>query len=147
MVLFGPTGHNTILSAAWHSAALGQFRTGSTPCGAIQPLVTFHRVPSEDCRTFSFRLYPTVRQQNALEHLLDLQRELYNAALEARRGGWGQEKRSTSYVDDCRVLTELREVRPEVLADGVVVCRRTLKWLDRSFASFYRRCQRGEKPG
>jgi hypothetical protein len=45
-----------------------------------------------------------------------------------------------------RTLTELRDVRPEVLDFGVVVCRGTLKWLDRAFCSFYRRRASGEVP-
>ncbi|MGA8297410.1 MAG: transposase [Acidimicrobiales bacterium] len=101
----------------------------------------------EGCRTFSFRLYPTVGQQIALTHLFDLQRELYNAALEARRGAWAWEKRSTSHFDECKVLTDLRDVRPDVLSFGVIVCRGTLKRLDRAFSAFYRRCAKGEKPG
>jgi putative transposase len=52
-----------------------------------------------------------------------------------------------SYVDQCRTLTTLREVRPEVLASGVKVCRGTLRRLDWAFAAFYRRCQAGQRPG
>lgn len=78
---------------------------------------------------------------------MKLQCELYNAALEERRGAWSWEHRSVSYVDQCRTLTELREERPEVLEGGVVVCRGTLKRLDRAFAAFYKRCQKGESPG
>jgi putative transposase len=82
-----------------------------------------------------------------LERLLRDQCELYNAALEDRRGAWRWERRSVSYVEQCRTLTELRAVRPEVLEYGVAVCRGTLKRLDRAFAAFYRRCQKGRKPG
>ena len=82
-----------------------------------------------------------------LERLLRDQCELYNAALEDRRGTWRWERRPVSYVEQCRTLTELRAVRPEVLEHGVTVCRGTLKRLDRAIAAFYRRCQRGQKPG
>ena len=99
------------------------------------------------CRTFQFRIYPTYKQAIALDRVLWLQRELYNAALEARRGAWRWERRSVSYVQQCRTLTELREVRPEVLEFGVTVCRGTLMRLDRAYKSFFRRCQSGEKPG
>jgi putative transposase len=99
------------------------------------------------CRSFRYLLSPTVRQQAALVGLLNLQRELYNAALEERRGAWRWERRSVSYVDQCRTLTTLRDVRPEVLACGVRVCRGTLQRLDRAFAGFYRRCRAGQRPG
>jgi putative transposase len=92
-------------------------------------------------------LSPTVRQQAVLAGLLGLQCELYNAALEERRGAWRWERRSVSYFDQCRTLTSLREVRPEVLACGVRVCRGTLRRLDWAFAGFYRRCRAGQRPG
>jgi putative transposase len=78
---------------------------------------------------------------------LESQCELYNAALEERRGAWSWSQRSVSYFDQCRTLTSLREVRPDVLAGGVVVCRGTLRRLDWAFAAFYRRCQAGDRPG
>jgi putative transposase len=99
------------------------------------------------CRTFQFRVYPTVKQAIALDRVLWLQRELFNAALEARRGAWRWERRSVGYVQQCRTLTELREVRPEVLQFGVTVSRGTLQRLDRAFKDFFRRCKRGEQPG
>jgi putative transposase len=92
-------------------------------------------------------LSPTVHQQAVLGGLLSLQRELYNAALEERRGAWRWERRSVSYVDQCRTLTTLRDVRPEVLACGVTVCRGTLRRLDLAFDAFYRRCRDGQRPG
>jgi putative transposase len=79
--------------------------------------------------------------------LLGLQCELYNAALEERRGAWRWERRSLFYVDQCRTLTTLRAVRPDVLDSGVTVCRGTLRRLDWAFAAFYRRCRSGQRPG
>jgi putative transposase len=78
---------------------------------------------------------------------LDHQRELYNAALEERIGAWKWERRSVSYFDQCRTLTGLGEVRPEVMECGVTICRGTLKRLDRAFVAFFRRVQNGETPG
>jgi putative transposase len=79
--------------------------------------------------------------------MLALQCELYNAALEERRGAWRVAHRSVSYFDQCAELTTLDEVRPEVLAFGVTVCRGTLKRLDRAYAAFYRRGRAGQTPG
>ena len=105
------------------------------------------RVATRRCRTYRYRLHPTVRQTQALSRQLELQRELYNAALEERIGAWKWERRSVSYVDQCRTLTGLKAVRPEVLSSGVTLCRGTLKRLDRAFSGFYRRVQHGEPPG
>ncbi len=99
------------------------------------------------CRSFRYRLHPTVRQDATLVEMLGFQRELYNAALEERRGVWRWEHRSVSYVEQCQTLTLLREARPEVLAAGVTVCRGTLRRLDWAFAGFYRRCRAGQRPG
>lgn len=99
------------------------------------------------CRSYRYLLQPTTRQRAGLERLLANQRELYNAALEDRRGAWRWERRSVSYVDQCLTLTGLRQVRPEVLENGTVVCRGTLKRLDRAFCAFYRRCRAAETPG
>jgi putative transposase len=99
------------------------------------------------CRTFRYLLQPTTRQRAALDGLLRDQCELYNAALEERRGAWKWERRSVSYIDQCRTLTGLREVRPEIVSHGVTVCRGTLKRLDRAFSAFYQRCRTGDTPG
>src|ERR1019366_7189191 len=101
------------------------------------------RETTRRCRTFRYRLHPTFRQTQALLRQLDYQRELYNAALEERVGAWKWERRSVSYGDQCRPLTGLREVPPEVLSSGVTLCRGTLKRLDRAFAAFYRRAKLG----
>jgi len=99
------------------------------------------------CRTYRYQLPPTIRQRLGIEELLAHQCELYNAALEERRGAWRWNARGVSYVEQCRTLTELRQVRPEILQHGVTVCRGTLKRLDRAFAGFFRRCRAGEAPG
>jgi putative transposase len=98
-------------------------------------------------RTYRFLLQPTSRQRTGLERLCLGQCELYNAALEERRGAWAWERRSVSFFDQCRTLTETREVRPDLFECGVTVCRGTLMRLDRAFSAFYRRCHIGETPG
>ncbi|MGH9009307.1 MAG: RNA-guided endonuclease InsQ/TnpB family protein [Acidimicrobiia bacterium] len=99
------------------------------------------------CRAFTYLLQPTARQALALNALLEVQRELYNAALEERRGAWRWERRRVTKYEQYRTLTGLRAVRPDVLAFGVNVCRGTLTRLDEAFKGFYRRCGRGETPG
>ena len=85
------------------------------------------------CRTFRYLLQPTGRQRGGVEHLLGAQCELYSAAVEARRGAWAWERRSATFFSQSAELTELRALRPQVLACGVTVCRGTLKRLDRAF--------------
>jgi putative transposase len=104
-------------------------------------------VGAKSYRTFRYRLHPTVRQSEALSRQLDLQRELYNAALEERIGAWNWEQRKVTYFDQLKTLTGLKDVRPEVVACGITLCRGTLKRLDWAFAGFFRRVKRGETPG
>ena len=125
-----------VLGAVLHTA-------GVTPAVYHSSMAT----DSQRCRTFRYRLHPTVRQSRGLSAQLDYQREVYNAALEERIGAWGWEKRSVSYFDQCKTLTGLNEVRPEVVASGITLCRGTLKRLDWAFAAFYRRTKSGETPG
>jgi putative transposase len=99
------------------------------------------------CRTFRYRLHPTKLQTQALLHQQRYQCELYNAALEERIGAWAWERRSVSYFDQCRTLTGLKDVRPEVVSSGITLCRGTLKRLDRAYGVFYRRVRCGETPG
>jgi putative transposase len=70
------------------------------------------------CRTYRYRLHPTVRQTHALARQLNFQCELYNAALEERKGAWNWEKRSVTFFGQCEMLTGLIDVRPEVLSSG-----------------------------
>jgi putative transposase len=59
----------------------------------------------------------------------------------------GAERRYVTRYDQYLTLTGLSEVRADVLAWGVVVCRGTLARLDEAFRGFHRRCARGEQPG
>lgn len=99
------------------------------------------------CRSYRYRLDPTVRQVHCLLAQLELQRELYNAAREERINAWRRDRRSISYFEQCRELKDVREFRPEVFTSGVRLCRGTLKWLDRAFLAFYQRAQQGGAPG
>ena len=99
------------------------------------------------CRTYRYRLHPTKLQRIALLNTQRLQCELYNAALEERIGTWKWEHRSVSYFDQCRTLTGLKEVRPDVVVSGITLCRGTLRRLDKAYAVFYRRVSLGETPG
>jgi putative transposase len=98
-------------------------------------------------RAFTYRLRPNRAQEQNLAALLATQCELYNAALEQRRGVWRWEQRRVTRFEQFGGLAGLREVRPEVLAFGVTVCRGTLTRLDEAFAGFYRRLKTGGKAG
>ncbi|HMK63490.1 MAG TPA: transposase, partial [Acidimicrobiales bacterium] len=95
-------------------------------------------------RTTVLLLSPTVGQTGALERMLGLHCELYNAALEERRGAWRWESRSVKRLEQ---YAELNDFDHPVLEFGVTPARGTLLRLDRAFCGFFRRVKKGEKPG
>ena len=97
--------------------------------------------------SYQYRVQPTERQHRALERILESQRQLYNAALQERRDAYRLRGITLGYVDQCRGLTELRQICPEHSAVPVTLQRGTLKRLDRAYRAFFRRVSRGEKPG
>ncbi|HLN05789.1 MAG TPA: hypothetical protein VK217_05900 [Acidimicrobiales bacterium] len=103
-------------------------------------------------RAFTYRLSPTVRQDQALTRSMCLQCELCNAALEEQKmtHDWLKAGVSTvkvpSKLDQFRTLTGLRELRPELRPFGITVCRGTLTRLDEAFRGFFRRVQAGQEP-
>ena len=95
----------------------------------------------------TYRLYPTARQRAALEDLFEIQRQLYNAALEERRGAWRWERRAVTRYDQYNGLTGAEEWCPELARFGRRVAQGTLDRLDEAFGHFLRRVRTGDKPG
>jgi putative transposase len=95
----------------------------------------------------TYRLHPTPRQRGALEELLEVQRQLYNAALEERRGAWRWERRAVTRYDQYNGLTGAGDWCPELARFGRRVAQGTLDRLDEAFGHFLRRLGTGEKPG
>jgi putative transposase len=98
-------------------------------------------------KAFVYRLYPTKAQEGALVRILDLTRELYNAALQERREAWRKAGKSVTVHEQMRRLGEVKAVRPEYQGVYAQVLQETLKRLDRAFQGFFARVKRGEKPG
>ncbi len=101
------------------------------------------------CRAVSYRLYPTVGQSARLVELLGSQCDLYNAALEERRGVWRWEQRHVGWVEQFKGLSgfEARVAIPSLDRFGLAPHRGTLKRVDEAFAGFYRRVKTGKTPG
>src|SRR5947199_10343551 len=98
-------------------------------------------------KAFVYRLYPTKEQAEKLMWILDRCRELYNAALEERRGAYRMAGKSLGYCDQAGELPGLKEDRPEYKQVGSQVLQDVLRRLDRAFAAFFRRCAAGQAPG
>jgi len=97
-------------------------------------------------RSFTFPLRPLRAHRDAMHRYRRQACELYNAALEQRVTWWRLDKRSVSYNDQTKGLTELRE-EPTFADVPVEVQRSALRRVDRAFKAFFRRCKTGQTPG
>jgi putative transposase len=97
--------------------------------------------------TYRYRLLPTKRQHQALQSILEAQRQLYNGALEERIDAYRKAGVTRGYMDQTKALTELRQSDPEFAALPANLQRATLKRLDDAYRGFFRRVKSGGKPG
>jgi putative transposase len=98
-------------------------------------------------RVYRYRLWPTRAQEHSLFGLLNVCRELYNAALQERRDAWQKQHVSVSKKTQAHELKEVRAVREDVALVHNHLLQDALTRLDRAFRAFFRRCKAGEKPG
>jgi putative transposase len=97
------------------------------------------------------KLYPTPRQAQAWQFMLDVTRELYNAALQERRDAYRLRRVNISAKMQYAELTALRKPIHRLDSRLAAVYREcedaVLHRLDLAMQAFFRRCQRGETPG
>ena len=97
------------------------------------------------------RLYPNVRQQQALRFMLDVTRQLYNAALQERRDAYRLRGVSVSAKMQYAELTALRQPASWLDARLAAVYREcedaALRRLHLAMQAFFRRIKRGATPG
>lgn len=131
------------------SSLPGQHRQSAFDHGDYSVLLAMKTAATTPARQrkVTYRLYPTELQIQALQALLRSHQQLYNAALEERISAWQKSRKSISYVDQCKSLTEIRESMPEWRAANCSSQQMTLRRLDKAFAAFFRRVKTGENPG
>ena len=97
------------------------------------------------------RLYPSRSQQKALQFMLDVTRQLYNAALQERRGAYRSRGVSISAKQQYAELTALRSRSGRLDTRLSAVYREcedaALHRLDLAMQAFFRRVKRVEVPG
>lgn len=98
-------------------------------------------------RAYKFRAYPTRRQEQLAQALLDAHRHMYNAALEERREAW-RHGVTIRYVDQSAQLSEIRWADPDGQGRWSFTSQQqTLRRLDRAFQGFYQRARVGRRAG
>jgi|SRR5579871_628070 len=98
-------------------------------------------------RKVTYRLYPNTKQAERLSEMLALHQRVYNAALENRIRSYREDKKSLSFADQCKTLTQWRHTYKELADLNAQSLQVTLKRLDLAFQAFFRRVKNGEKPG
>jgi putative transposase len=98
-------------------------------------------------KTFKEKLRPTPAQAAALETVLRRCRTLYNTALEHRITAWQRGHVSVSRYQQEAELKDIRAELPEYEAIHSHILQDVLARLDKTYQAFFRRLQRGEKPG
>lgn len=79
--------------------------------------------------------------------LLDTHRHLYNDALAERKNIYETDNRTVTFAEQCKSLTQNRKTNPNLAKANANSCQKTLKRLDRSMKSFFRRVKQAETPG
>ena len=97
-------------------------------------------------KAYKFRLYPSRKQAEFLDHELTAARRLYNAALEQRRIAWKRRGLSLGYLDQAGDLKALR-ASGACTPVNYSACQDVLRRLDKAFRAFFRRLKSGGKPG
>ena len=99
-------------------------------------------------KTFKYRLRPNRHQRWALEAMLRDHCELYNAALEERRGAWRKAKMTIRYGEQSAQLKYIRRADPSGQGRWSFTSQQvTLQRLERAFDGFFRRVRAGQAPG
>ena len=97
--------------------------------------------------TYRFKLAPTKSQHAALGRICELQRQLYNAALQERCEAWKKNGVSITKIDQNKSLTQIRSFDEAYAAVPVAMSRWSIARVDDAFKGFFSRVKRGDKPG
>ena len=91
------------------------------------------------CKTYKYKLKPTMEQIRALVRTLTLCRHVYNAAIGERREAWRMCGVSVSYYQQKAELPGIKEALPEYGDVHSQVLQDVLLRVDRAFHAFFRR--------
>jgi putative transposase len=97
--------------------------------------------------TYRYKLSPTKAQYAALDRLCELQRQLYNAALQERCEAWRKNGISVTKLDQFKSLTQIRSFDESYASVPVAMSRWSIARVDDAFKGFFSRVRSGDKPG
>jgi putative transposase len=99
-------------------------------------------------KSFTYRLYPTKRQQELLSEQLEELRWLWNTLLAQRKQAWEERQETIDYYDQKAELPSLKaDVRPGLKHVHSQVAQDVALRLKKAMDAFFRRLKAGETPG
>ena len=99
-------------------------------------------------KSFTYRLYPTKRQQRLLSEQLEEVRWLWNTLLAERKQAWEEQQETVDYYDQKAELPALKaDVRPGLPQVHSQVVQEVALRLKQALDAFFRRLRAGETPG
>ena len=99
------------------------------------------------CKTYKYKLKPTLSQERLLERTLMLCRQVYNAGIGERREAWRVRGVSVSYYQQKAELPGIKEAMPEYAEINAQVLQDVILRVERAYHAFFRRIKAGETPG
>ena len=100
-------------------------------------------VPEQVIRRYTFKVYPTKVQAEALERHRVLHQRLYNAALQERIDCYRLTGKTLSLYDQSKHVKTIRANDPEYRDMSADSAAQTLARLDNAFKAFFRRAKQG----
>jgi len=99
-------------------------------------------------KSFSYRLYPTKRQQRLLSEQLEELRWVWNTLLAQRKQAWEEQQETIDYYDQKAELPSLKAAaRPGLKQVHSQVVQDVALRLKKAMDAFFRRLKAGENPG
>jgi putative transposase len=98
-------------------------------------------------KAFKFRLYPNRNQQRELDITVETHRRLYNACLDQRKLAYEEDGIAISYGMQSAWFKNQRFVNKWYAGINFSSAQATMRRLQKSYVSFFRRCKTGKKPG
>ena len=93
----------------------------------------------EIIKGYQFRLYPNRDQQEQIIKTLGCGRYIYNRFLDIRSKAYEESKKSLSYSETSRLLTELKKELPWLKEADSMALQESLRDLDRAFQNFFKK--------
>lgn len=98
-------------------------------------------------KAYKYKLKPNAKFETACGATLTICRELYNAALQARRAAYRINGLSINYHAQAIQLPQIKQARADVNEVYSQILQDTLRRVDKAFDAFFRRIKSGEAPG